>query len=195
MAIFGSNQSCTAHEGIPKAGCFRALLMVLPMCALLTGCPMPIPVCEKWKYLKPGIDVTELMPVHEKVPAGSALVFGRVHLRGLKEKGAISLRLVSFRRPILIKEEPHGEREVWLSPDGRFQWILPAGRYAIQPINFHYGYSGTGYQKKKTIITSMRPNCPAGRRIQIPVPLRSRLRNRKNCRLLYSHWVPCHLYA
>lgn len=121
----------------------------------LSGCPMPIPVCENWDFVKPGIGVKNLAPVHKAVPKGSALVFGRVNLRPLDEQGVISARLVRYKRLHLSVETPYAEEEVWLKPGGSFQWILPEGRYVIQPFYYHHAYEGATYQANDEVYVSV----------------------------------------
>ncbi len=133
---------------------FRSIRITLVagfLCFALSGCPIPIPVCEKREFVKPGIGVMELMPIYKAVPEGSALVFGRVYLRPLEEQGAISARLVRYKRQLLSAESPYGAEKVWLKPDGRFQWILPEGHYVIQPLYFNHAYKGTSYHAVEEI--------------------------------------------
>ena len=125
------------------------------LCLALSGCPIPIPVCENRAFVKPGINVTELMPVHKAVPDGSVLVFGRVYLRPLEGPGAIRVRLVRYERLLLSAETPYAAEEMRLDPDGRFNWILPEGRYVIQPLYFRHSYEGVRYHAVEEIFVSV----------------------------------------
>ncbi len=111
---------------------------------------IPAPACNNWQWVTLKIGVTELMPVHDRVPEGRAFVFGRVELQGASEPGALSVRLVRLGQFDAIAEE-----EIWLGQDGRFRWILPQGRYSLQPLYFNHEYTGTSYSATERIDVSL----------------------------------------
>jgi hypothetical protein len=111
----------------------------------LTGCPTPIPSCARSEIIKPGIDMREFLTVGESLPEGTAVVFGQFIVEHPVEKGVISVRLVSHKDSFSSEQQSYGEEQVWIEPDGKFQWILPLGHYVIQPIRFHFYYRGVNY--------------------------------------------------
>lgn len=137
----------------PSVLCRFALCTGLASALLLalTGCPAPIPTCEKWDYAKPSVGATKLMPVDTKLEAGRALVFGRIEVRGTTRDGLLFVRLVRLDPVPFGNDQPYAEQTLRLDPDGRFQWLLPEADYVIQPVYYHYDYDRSSYKNKATM--------------------------------------------
>ena len=153
MAVCWKRKSTRARAIIRAV---RLVTLATTLSIALSGCPVPIPTCEGWQTTAPGVGAVSLMPVHQEVPDESALVFGRIEVRGLKQDGVLSLRLVNLKSSLISGRVPYGEQEIWLESDGRFQWTLPEGEYAIQPIRYNYAYVRQSYTKYVTINISLR---------------------------------------
>lgn len=138
----------------------RNMLAICSATLLLAGCPTPVPRCTDLYHGKPGIDVRELSPADKKVADGSVIAYGRITVLDAKDQGTISARLIRYDKPTFSSMEPYGEETIWFKPDGRFYWILPAGRYVIQPLYFNYAYSDASYSKKAMLNTSLEFTLP-----------------------------------
>lgn len=131
---------------------------------LLAACPTPLPTCGEWGYDKPGIAVRDLMPDDKDLSDDLVVAHGQIDVVGGDQWGAVSLRLVSYENPRTPAAEPYGEKSIWLDLDGRFSWVLPAGRYVIQPLYFNHAYDARkqAYTERAVLQTSLEFELPAG---------------------------------
>lgn len=135
----------TTHGAEPTRPVAR-LLAVAMVAFPLSGCPIPIPVCENKQFEVLQVPVVDLQSRGAaELPTHFGIVLGRIELKSTQFAGRISLDLVA-----LEDDAPKAARKVWLRPDGAFLWALPPGKYVIATAELNHDYQEGAYQQSRS---------------------------------------------